>query len=56
MAGTIIFGGIGLLCLIWGIVLCTGRGAGSVAGINTATPEELANTMSQRSAARRASS
>lgn len=42
MTGTIIFGGIGLLCLIWGIVLCTGRGAGSVAGINTATPEELA--------------
>ena len=42
MVGALVFGGIGLVALVWGVVLCTGRGAKSVAGINTMESEELA--------------
>ena len=27
MVGALVFGGIGLVSLVWGVVLCTGRGA-----------------------------
>lgn len=42
MIGALVFGGIWLVSLVWGAVLCTGRGAKSVAGINTMEPERLA--------------
>lgn len=42
MVGVWVFGGIGVVLLVWGVVLCTGRGAKSVAGINTMEPEERA--------------